>query len=529
MEHRKLSALLSPSERIAKVAAQGAKVSKGSQTSPSGAKSYENADGTRTIIGEVQNGENNPSYTMATHVGDETPPGVPTGITASCKSGVVVVEWDGTLDGGIPDDFYCVRIYLDGAELGALTEAGSVSSASLEAETVHSVTATAEDDCCLPDGTPAHNVSDPTTAVSVTVSQDAAGVAGIAQQALDVAEATGQHFWHNDSAPRDSGAHVTELSREQWEQQQTGPNSLWNSLGMLFRDGLNNLLAIVTGQNPGLQIYDGQGNADENILAEFSASNINIGRSFADNGLTQASVGFFDGDTLLDAQHYVTGGSTYQDLYLSTKLEGEAAGQDVRSSLGTHLETDAKAGYTYDRAETGMTAAAAPQGMSAAELSVSAGYDGKTLTRLISAKADNVFLTSLQSQAKPGTSIHISMDEVINTFRTARTTMNLSNVGSGNHTLNLYRQGHFVFASMTSAINPASANTAINAGTVPSGYRPAAIAMCSGNGMVGDTIGPWQYRWRVLSNGAITLHISVTGPREAPISMCWYTNDAWPS
>ena len=233
-------------------------------------------------------------------------------------------------------------------------------------------------------------------------------IAADAEAAREIAEATGQHFWDDDN-----GAHVTELPREEWEQQQTGPNSLWNSLGMLFRDGLNNLLAIVTGQNPGLQIFDGQGNADENILAEFSASKINIGRSYADDGLTQASVGFFDGDTLLDAQHYVTGGSTYQDLYLSTKLEGEAAGQDVRSSLGTHLETDAKDGYTYDRAETAMTAAAAPQGMSAAELSVSAGYDGKTLTRLLSAKADNVFLTSLQSQSVQGVSWNGTMAQVI--------------------------------------------------------------------------------------------------------------------
>lgn len=65
-------------------------------------------------------------------------------------------------------------------------------------------------------------------------------VEGIAQQALAVAEATGQHFWDDDN-----GAHVTELPREEWEAQQTGPNSLWNSLGMLFRNGLNNLLAIL--------------------------------------------------------------------------------------------------------------------------------------------------------------------------------------------------------------------------------------------------------------------------------------------
>lgn len=70
-------------------------------------------------------------------------------------------------------------------------------------------------------------------------------VEGIAQQALDVANATGQHFWSDTD-----GAHVTEVTQEEWTDPtdpgyQSGPNSLWNSLGMLFRNGLNNLLAIL--------------------------------------------------------------------------------------------------------------------------------------------------------------------------------------------------------------------------------------------------------------------------------------------
>lgn len=176
MQHRKLDALMSSIEKIARVAAAGVEQARAAQTEPSGAKSYDNADGTRTIIGNIANGESNPSFTMATHVGDTTAPGTPTGITASSKGGVVVVEWDGTLSGGVPDDFFCVRIYLDGSDLGVLREAGSVSSAKLEGGTTHSVTATAEDDCCLPDGTPAHNVSDATQALSVTVERTISGV-----------------------------------------------------------------------------------------------------------------------------------------------------------------------------------------------------------------------------------------------------------------------------------------------------------------------------------------------------------------
>lgn len=176
MEHQKLQGLMTDAERIARVASAGLLAAQAKQTAPSGAISLDNADGTRTIIGEVVNGESNPSYTMATHVGDTTPPGVPTGITATSKSGVVVVEWDGTLSGGIPDDFFCVRVYLDNVELGALTEAGSVASAKLDGGTTVLVTATSEDDCCLPDGTPDHNVSAASQAISITVTSSAAEI-----------------------------------------------------------------------------------------------------------------------------------------------------------------------------------------------------------------------------------------------------------------------------------------------------------------------------------------------------------------
>ena len=69
----------------------------------------------------------------------------------------------------------------------------------------------------------------------------------LAQQAEAVATATGQHFWEGDD-----GAHVTQVTRTEWESVTPhgtgkGPNSLWNSLGMLFCDGLNNLLSLVVG------------------------------------------------------------------------------------------------------------------------------------------------------------------------------------------------------------------------------------------------------------------------------------------
>ena len=125
----------------------------------------------------------------------------------------------------------------------------------------------------------------------------------LAEQAEAVATATGQHFWSDTD-----GAHVTEATREDWETTHTGANSIWNSLGMLFRDGLNNLLAVLTS---GIAIYDGNGNAASNILAEFTANLVRIGGRLLGTGTSTASVQFFESDasqTDITATHVV--GST---------------------------------------------------------------------------------------------------------------------------------------------------------------------------------------------------------------------------
>lgn len=92
----------------------------------------------------------------------------------------------------------------------------------------------------------------------------------IAQEAKGIAEATGQYFWHDDN-----GAHVsTEKGNPAG-----GRNAVWNSLGMLFRAGAMNLLAIVAGEDSGVDVYDGQGNNDENTVASFRGSGVRVGRS----------------------------------------------------------------------------------------------------------------------------------------------------------------------------------------------------------------------------------------------------------
>ena len=162
---------MTPAERIARVAASAYDAATAPATAPSGTIAVSNADGTKTIIGpQAGAGEEAPGgQAIATHVGDTTPPPVPTGITAWSGDGSLHVAWDGTLSGDVPADFDHISILVDGREVAQLSSAGSVTVGGVEAGATVSVTATAEDDACLADGTPAHNVSAPCAAVVVEI------------------------------------------------------------------------------------------------------------------------------------------------------------------------------------------------------------------------------------------------------------------------------------------------------------------------------------------------------------------------
>lgn len=94
----------------------------------------------------------------------------------------------------------------------------------------------------------------------------------IAGTAKDIASAVGQHFWFDGN-----GAHVSTEANDPVGRQ----NTIWNSLGMLFRRGQNIVLAIVTGSDPGIEIYDGTGNDAENMTASFKADETHLGMSGA--------------------------------------------------------------------------------------------------------------------------------------------------------------------------------------------------------------------------------------------------------
>jgi hypothetical protein len=111
---------------------------------------------------------------------------------------------------------------------------------------------------------------------------DAAKAAeGIAGEAKAIASATGQHFWDDDN-----GAHVTDVTRDEWAaavednfsdydpDSKPYHNQLLNSMGILLRTALNNLVSIT---RSAIAFYDGAGNSASNIVARFGSDGAQIG------------------------------------------------------------------------------------------------------------------------------------------------------------------------------------------------------------------------------------------------------------
>lgn len=144
------------------------------------------------------------------------------------------------------------------------------------------------------------NVSNPPAASSVVDR-----VREIAGTAKDIASAVGQHFWFDGN-----GAHVsTESGNPEGRQ-----NTIWNSLGMLFRRGQNIVLAIVTGTDPGIEIYDGTGNDAENMTASFKADETHL-------GMSGAGAVYMANDQFVVSSTYTNSGTTYHTEAVDGQIE----------------------------------------------------------------------------------------------------------------------------------------------------------------------------------------------------------------
>lgn len=102
----------------------------------------------------------------------------------------------------------------------------------------------------------------------------------IAEEAQAVANATNQHFWTSTK-----GVHISTDESNQYGER----NMLLNSLGMLFRKGVNYLVSIT---ESALAFWDGLGNGGSHVLASFGANGVTIGKANEVN--TWVGVGGFD-------------------------------------------------------------------------------------------------------------------------------------------------------------------------------------------------------------------------------------------
>lgn len=162
---RKINMTPSVGDQLGAILSQARK----SAGAPSGTVVTHNADGTKTISGPGAGAAG-----VALWVGDTTPPGKPAGLSASSKNGVVIVTWDGSLDGGRPEDFGKITVAATvGAGtprvVGELVEKGSLVIDGLTPGDSVTVSATASDLARDESGELTPNVSGATTLPPVTV------------------------------------------------------------------------------------------------------------------------------------------------------------------------------------------------------------------------------------------------------------------------------------------------------------------------------------------------------------------------
>ncbi len=185
------------------------------------------------------------------------------------------------------------------------------------------------------------NVSDPAPPGS-SIRRAVTRAQGVASAAQRVADAVNQHFFADDN-----GIHVTEATQDEWDTNHSGANVLINSIGQLFRDGLNNLLTLTTEDGArALIIWDGLGNAASNVLASFSADGVGlVGDAFR---LSSSKTSEDYGD---ESDPHVV-----EQVNSAMRMEQANEHYTVRSHIDTELSTgDSTVGYTYGGFDFGLT------------------------------------------------------------------------------------------------------------------------------------------------------------------------------
>lgn len=141
------------------------------ETRHAGVIVVDNADGSQSQVG---GGDSDSPEPVIPWIGDETIPGRPTGLSASCLAQIVTIRWDGTLDGGIPSDFSHIELYAqpDGEpliDLGRMTSAGETATGRLPVGEIVDIWAVAYDNAHNINGAPSPHESEESEHLTVIV------------------------------------------------------------------------------------------------------------------------------------------------------------------------------------------------------------------------------------------------------------------------------------------------------------------------------------------------------------------------
>lgn len=337
----------------------------------------------------------------------------------------------------------------------------------------------------------------------------------IAEQAEAVASATGQHFWSDTD-----GAHVTEVTQETWSDStspnyHSGANVLINALGQLFRDGLNNILAIVSGTDPGIAIYDGDGNAADNILALLTKSLIRLGGRFAASGRSTAKVQFFEDDsalTDLTAEHYIdttTEPQVSHDLALSSTITDDELPDGTSRTVTGNVEVWEQIyndGSTYSDEVTASLNGATTNRQYNVSMGVSAvESSGSAAQRIAFIVADTLRLTHGTGEQASVTTIPMeqAIDELAESSGTGTYASPFSAYDGSNGNLpRWWRSGNVVHFSGIATVTSQQADATRTLFTLPAGFRPNDRNRYLGR-MQGSGTNSWELS--VETSGAVKL------------------------
>ena len=154
-------------------------------------------------------------------------------------------------------------------------------------------------------------------ALSKTAKEASEAAQRIATEAQEAAQAVSQYFWQRSEDTQSdgagTGAFVTEETQEDFleaaadgfpdlSDEHPHHNLLMNSLGILLRTGLKNLVSIT---RSAIAFYDGLGNDAANVVASFGNQGARVGKNSGNHMTVEADgiYGWYDDELIFGAQN----------------------------------------------------------------------------------------------------------------------------------------------------------------------------------------------------------------------------------